>query len=325
MALSHLVVTRQIGKARHVTGVFVHALYVGSMMSSETCFTFNSQRMTLSAVKGGQPDHPALILVHGGRDQKRSWDQLAAHLISRFHVIRYDLRGHGESDWVSDGEYAVMDHVFDLASLIDHLQIRQVTLIGHSLGGNIALRYGGLFPGKIERLVAIEGLGPSPKMLAERLAEPAHERLQNWIEQRRSMSQRQPRRMISTDEAHKRMRAAFPHLPVELTMHLTRTGLRQNQDGTMSWAYDPAGMGRSPSDIPHDALVDLWQRISCPVWLVYGADSWASNPAEDGRAANFSCAEVTEFKAAGHWVHHDQFDNFRMHLDQFLGHTDHTG
>ena len=185
-----------------------------------------------------------MVLVHGGRDQKRSWDHVAGALSANYRVIAFDLRGHGESDWVSDGDYGVMDHVFDLASLLKTLNIDRFTLIGHSLGGNIALRYAGLYPEQIEKLVAIEGLGPSPRMLEERKSKSVTERLTEWVEQRRTLSDRAPRIMANIDEAKERMKAAFLHLPDDLIQHLTETGVKSNKDGTVSWAYDPAGMGR---------------------------------------------------------------------------------
>lgn len=275
--------------------------------------------MTLAYAEWGHSDAPPLLLVHGGRDQKRSWDRVAARLSSTYHVIAHDLRGHGESDWVSDGDYGVMDHVFDLASLVDHLGLTRFTLVGHSLGGNITLRYAGLYPDQIEKLVAIEGLGPSPKMLAERKAQPVTERLTNWIEQRRQLSDRAPRVMENLGAAEARMQAAFTHLPNDLIHHLTKTGVKQNADGSVSWAYDPAGLGRSPSDIPHEDFVHLWGQISCPTWLVYGAESWASNPAEDGRAKPFQDATVSLIEKAGHWLHHDQYEDFMCQLETFLG------
>jgi len=280
---------------------------------------FSSQRLSLAFAEWGAKDAPPLLLVHGGRDQKRSWDRVAARLSQTYRVVAHDLRGHGESDWVSDGDYGVMDHVFDLASLVDHLGWDRFTLIGHSLGGNITLRYAGLYPEQIDKLVAIEGLGPSPKMLAERRAQPVTERLGNWIEQRRQLSGRAPRKMENLDAAKARMKAAFPHLPDDLIHHLTETGVKQNPDGTVSWAYDPAGMGRSPSDISHEDFVHLWTEITCPTWLVYGAESWASNPAEDGRAEPFQNARVSLIEKAGHWLHHDQFDDFMNQLEAFLG------
>ena len=281
--------------------------------------TFSSQRLTLSYAEWGDPTAPPLFLVHGGRDQKRSWDRVAARLSQSYRVFAHDLRGHGESDWVSDGDYGVMDHVFDLASFADHIGVERFTLIGHSLGGNITLRYAGLFPDRIEKLVALEGLGPSPRMLAERQAQPVTERLTQWMEQRRSLSDRSARVMASLEVAQARMKAAFEHLPDDLVHHLTKTGVKTNEDGSVSWAYDPAGLGRSPSDISHADFVHLWTQITCPTWLVYGADSWASNPAEDGRAEPFQNAEVSVIERAGHWLHHDQFDVFMRDLQTFLG------
>ena len=52
--------------------------------------------------------------------------------------------------------------------------------------------------------------------------------------------------------------------------------------------------------------------------LAYGLDSWASNPAEDGRAAHFQNAEVVTFRDAGHWLHHDRFEQFMAELRRFL-------
>jgi len=284
--------------------------------------TFSSQRLTLSFCEWGEEDAPPLVLVHGGRDQKRSWDNVAGALSQSHRVIAFDLRGHGQSDWVSDGDYGVMDHVFDLASLVDHLGLDRFRLIGHSLGGNITLRYAGLHPSKIEKLVAIEGLGPSPRMLKERQALSVTDRLTQWLDQRRQLSGRLPRRMETLEVAKGRMKAAFEHLPDDLIHHLTETGVKTNADGTVSWAYDPAGLGRSPSDIPHEDFVELWRQITCPTWLVYGANSWASNPAEDGRIAPFQNAQVSVIEAAGHWLHHDQFEVFMRELNGFLGKPD---
>ena len=58
--------------------------------------------------------------------------------------------------------------------------------------------------------------------------------------------------------------------------------------------------------------------IACPTLLLYGTDSWASNPEKDGRIEYFGTAEVIEFENAGHWLHHDQFDRFIATLREFL-------
>lgn len=292
--------------------------------TTPTEHTFTSQRLSLSYAAWGNPDAPLALLVHGGRDQKRSWDWVARELAGDYHVIAHDLRGHGQSDHVNDGEYAVMDHVFDLASLVSHLgeahpeKTAPFTLIGHSLGGNIAVRYAGIFPDKIKQLVSIEGLGSSPKMITERAAISLETRLQDWVDQRQKLSTRTSRIMADAAEAEARMRAAHGHLSDEQIQHLTLHGICENADGTVSWRYDPAGMGRSPSDITQAEFEELWARITCPTWLVYGANSWASNPERDGRAKHFQNATITEIADANHWVHHDQFGAFMTGLRNFL-------
>ena len=63
---------------------------------------------------------------------------------------------------------------------------------------------------------------------------------------------------------------------------------------------------------------ELWGRITCPTLLIYGAESWASNPIEDGRVVYFQNATVSLYEQAGHWVHHDQLDAVRLELERFL-------
>ena len=281
-------------------------------------FSFSSQRLTLSACAWGDEARPLVILVHGGLDQKRSWDWTASALAARYRVVAFDLRGHGKSDWVNDGDYGVMDHVYDLASLVDHLGADRFRIVGHSLGGNIVLRYAGLYPEKIVKLAAIEGMGPSPKMRAEREAIPTGERLLKWIDDRRARSVRAPRVMKDFDEALARMTKAHSHLRADQLEHLTRTGIKTESDGTVRWAYDPAALGRSPTEITYDDFKALLGAIDCPVWLSVGEKSWASNPEQDGRASFLRDVRVTEYPGAGHWLHHDNTERFLSDLTEFL-------
>ncbi len=146
-----------------------------------------SQRLRLHYVDWGNPDAPPLLLVHGGRDHCRNWDWVAQELAPKWHIIAPDLRGHGDSQWSQDGTYLMMNYIYDLAQLIHQQKLAPVTIVAHSLGGNIALRYTGLYPENVAKLVAIEGLGPSPKMLAERFAKGFPTRMQTWIDEQRKL------------------------------------------------------------------------------------------------------------------------------------------
>ena len=279
---------------------------------------FFSQRLRLHYVDWGNPDAPTLILLHGGRDHCRNWDWVAGELANDWHIIAPDLRGHGDSAWSPDGNYTMSAFTYDFAQLI-HQQARgPVHIIAHSLGGSIALRYTGLYPENVAKIVAIEGLGPSPKMVAARQKIDFAERFREWVSDQRKLSSRMPKRYASIEEALGRMQAENSHLSAAQAEHLTRHGILQNEDGSYSWKFDNYVRSFSPVDMSLDDLQTLWGRITCPTRLVYGAESWASNPAEDGRLGYFNNATVTRYEQAGHWVHHDQTEKFVAEMRDFL-------
>ncbi|APW72673.1 MULTISPECIES: alpha/beta fold hydrolase [Sphingopyxis] len=288
------------------------------MASGPTSHSFISQRLKLHYVDWGNDDAPPLLLVHGGRDHCRSWDWVAERLCDRYHVIAPDLRGHGDSAWSPDGNYDMDAFVYDLAQLIHQLDLAPVTIVAHSMGGNVALRYTGLYPDNVRKLVAIEGLGPSPKMLAERAAKPVADRFRQWIEDKRQAAGRIPKRYATLDDALARMMAENSYLTPEQARHLTVQGINRNEDGSWSWKFDNYLNVWSGFDMPQDDIASLWAAIACPTLLLYGADSWASNPEKDGRLEHFRTAKVIEFEKAGHWLHHDQFDRFMSTLEEFL-------
>ena len=279
---------------------------------------YTSQRLRLHYLDWGNPDAPPLILQHGGMDHGRSWDPVALALKDDWHVIVPELRGHGDSQWTPDGDYTMAAYVYDFAQLIHQQNLAPVTIVAHSLGGNIALRYAGTYTDNVSKLVAIEGLGPSPKVLAERAQKTPAERLSEWIDRKRDLSGRQPKRYPSLQEAAARMQDKNQFLTKEMADHLTRYGVNQNEDGTYSWKFDNYLRAWPPSDMPQTDLDYLWGQISCPTLLMYGEESWATNPEEDGRLAKFKNAKVETYANAGHWVHHDRFEDFVASLKRFL-------
>ena len=283
-----------------------------------TSHFFVSQRLRLHYVDWGNPDKPLLLLVHGGRDHCRNWDATALALRDQWHVVAPDLRGHGDSAWSPDGNYDMLSFVYDLAQLVEHLGAPTVTIVAHSLGGNIALRYTGLFPDRVEKLIAIEGLGPSPTIIAEQAATPLADHLRTWIANKRAAAGRVPKRYPSFDAALDRMQAENGHLSEAQAHHLTLHGINRNEDGSWSWKFDNYVNVWSFVDIQREEIAGLWAAITCPTLLFYGAKSWASNPERDGRLAHFNTARVIELEDAGHWLHHDQFDRFIAELRTFL-------
>ncbi len=280
--------------------------------------SFTSQRLRLHYADWGNPGAPPLILQHGGRDHCRSWDWVAQELRHDWHVIAPDLRGHGDSAWAPDGNYEMAGLVYDFAQLIHSLDLAPVTIVAHSLGGNIATRYAGLYPENVRKLMSIEGLGPSPKSRAEREAKGMPTRFRDWIDEKRTASGRLVRRYPTIEAAYERMKSENAYLTDEQARHLTVHGISRNEDGTWSWKFDNYLNVWAPFDLAATDVEALWAAICCPTLLLYGANSWASNPDNDGRMAHFHHAQVIEFAEAGHWLHHDQFDRFIGVLRDFL-------
>ncbi|MDP1875317.1 alpha/beta fold hydrolase [Phenylobacterium sp.] len=286
-------------------------------MEGPTSHFYFSQRLRLHYVDWGNEGAEPLLLVHGGRDHCRNWDWVAQRLRDRYHIIAPDLRGHGDSAWAIGGGYDMGAYIYDIAQIVHQKGLAPVTIIAHSMGAGIALNYCGAYPDAVKKIVAIEGLGPSPAVMAEQAKRTVDQRLRDWIEDRRKNSGRSPRRYATLDEAYARMAEENPHLSPEQARHLTIFGAHQNEDGTFSWKFDNHsrwGMG----GLSHADQHYLWSQITCPVLLMRGEESWASDPQADGRIKHFQNAHLVNFEGAGHWVHHDQLEAFMAEVEGFL-------
>ena len=277
-----------------------------------------SQRLRLHYVDWGNEGAPPMLLIHGGRDHCRNWDWVAEAFRDDYHIIAPDLRGHGDSQWLLGGSYDHVDYVYDIAQLLHQRKHTPVTIIGHSLGGSISLLYSGLYPETVSKLVSIEGMGPPPEIHERRINQPLHRRLDHWVKDLRQISGRIPRRYRSLEDAYERMQTENPHLTEDQARHLTIHGSIQNEDGTYSWKFDNYVRALAPVGLPQEEQYELYSRITCPTLLFRGTESWAADPATDGRVACFRDARFANIEGAGHWVHHDQLEEFVARTRAFL-------
>ena len=275
---------------------------------------YSSQRLRMHYVVWGDERKPPLILVHGTRDHARSWDRVAEALLDRYCVYAPDLRGHGDSAWAMGGNYSIIDYALDLHSLGEAIGREPYTIIGHSLGGGVTLHYAGTFPEKVARLITIEGLGG---IHWQRERRPAHVRMRQWVENMHRLETRTPHLYPTIEDATQRMIEANRHLTPELARHLTAHGVRET-DGGLAWKFDNYTHAGSPYEFNMEDARDLWNQIRCPMLLVWGKESWGNRSGVMDFSAfhDFRSVEVAD---AGHWVHHDQFEVFMRHVNEFLG------
>ncbi len=100
----------------------------------------------------GPADRPPLVFANSLGTDLRIWDTVVERLADRFHIIRYDKRGHGLSE-ATEPPYPLTDHVGDLVGLLDHLGIGRIAMVGLSVGGLIAQGLAALHPERVAALV----------------------------------------------------------------------------------------------------------------------------------------------------------------------------
>lgn len=237
--------------------------------------------MELSALHWGDPQSPKLVLLHGGGANAHWWDHLAPTLSRRFHVVALDFRGHGESDHTSEVEPGAFQR--DLEALLEHLGGDEICLIGHSMGGHVALDHA-------SRLAATRGV------VAIEVARGAARR-----ENRRARLALAARRSYRTrEEAVERFRF-LPRSPLaaeSLRLAIAEHSVSQEPDGRFGFKFDPRWFS-----LPRSAPPDLSQ-VRCPVLVVRGAESGLLTA--DGMAelvSELPRATALEIAGAGHNVH----------------------
>lgn len=101
----------------------------------------------------GGAGRPPLVLLHGFLGSSRNWQTAGADLAAEFHVLAVDLRNHGRSPHVSDMTYDAM--VGDLLEWMGAHNLMKVALLGHSMGGKVAMRLACRHPGRVVRLIVV--------------------------------------------------------------------------------------------------------------------------------------------------------------------------
>ncbi|MGI9163293.1 MAG: alpha/beta fold hydrolase, partial [Mycobacterium sp.] len=97
---------------------------------------------------------PALLLIHGIGDNSTTWEPVHSELAKRFTVIAPDLLGHGKSD-KPRADYSVAAYANGMRDLLSVLDIDRVTVVGHSLGGGVAMQFAYQFPQLVERMILV--------------------------------------------------------------------------------------------------------------------------------------------------------------------------
>ncbi|MEJ2740434.1 MAG: alpha/beta hydrolase, partial [Dehalococcoidia bacterium] len=210
------------------------------------------------------------------------------------------LRGHGESDWSE--QYSLRDYVADLECFIDTLQLPELVLIGHSLGGIISTIYTANNPGRVKGLVIID-IGPEIK------AEGVEFRNREWAVE--------PPFYNSMNEAIEYAKRIHPYHADSYIKNDLAYGLKHVGEGKLIYRYDQKVREiewRSP-----EWLWDYIKMIVCPALVIHGVESDLLDTEVAHRmAATLAFGSVVDIERAAHTVQGDRPEEFESAVKRFL-------
>jgi pimeloyl-ACP methyl ester carboxylesterase len=270
------------------------------------------------------PDQIPLVMVHGWMDVAASF-QFVVDALSRDHyVIAPDWRGYGQTPAGGVDNFWFPDYLADLDFLLDHYAPGiQVNLVGHSMGGNVAMLYSGVRPERIRRLVNLEGFG-----MPATTPDQAPGRFAMWMDELKKLH-----------AGHMDLKAY--NGPEGVARRLMKTNPRLGQDKAtwlaQHWAHEDAqGKWRILGDPAHkitnaqlyrvDELMEIYRRISMPVLSVEASSSsldlwWKGKytlAQYHERLKTVPRVEIARIEDAGHMMHHDQPEVLAALIERFI-------
>ncbi len=265
----------------------------------------------------GDARSPKLFLLHGWMDVSASFQFLVDCLERDWYVIAPDWRGFGLTEWARDG-YWFPDYYADLDALLDIYEPKApVSLVAHSMGGNIAGVYAGVRPHRVAKLISLEGFGASRTK-----PEDAPARFERWLDEVLEPPQFGP--YASFDAVAARLKKNNARLADDKALFLAQHWAKQIAPGVVTLNSDSKHKMVNPVLNRIEEVFACWQRITAPVLWVSGADSsargWRADIASQlaqRKAAIPNLSEVV-LPECGHMMHHDQPEQLARVIEDFL-------
>jgi pimeloyl-ACP methyl ester carboxylesterase len=198
----------------------------------------------------------ACLLIHGFADGEYVWHDLSVETAALCRTITVDLRGHGRSSWSDSATYTLGAHLSDILHVIVAAQVRRIVVVGHSLGGQIALEMAASYPALIVGIVVVDFAPEQNEIGTQQLLTNLKLSLRNYS---------------SIADYAAWLEATRPLTPRHLLSRIATESLREAPDGGFILRLDPR-LADLPDD-PRKHSAGAWNRlkmVQCPVLLVRG-------------------------------------------------------
>ena len=275
--------------------------------------------VTLAADAYGSDADPAVVLLHGGGQTRHSWDNTARRLgAAGWYALTVDMRGHGESDWSPDGDYAFERFADDVRAIARSLPA-QPALVGASLGGMASLMAVGESADEIATALVLVDIAPRVELAG--------------VARIRAFMRQGLDGFPDLESAADAIASYNPHRPRPKDLSGLKKNLRLKEDGRWYWHWDPAFMALQEPDEPGldglpsrrmvqaERLEEAARRLRLPTLLVRGGSSDLLS--KEGAAAMLALvphAKEVDVAGAGHMVAGDRNDRFNAAVIEFLEH-----
>jgi pimeloyl-ACP methyl ester carboxylesterase len=263
-------------------------------------------RMRFHYLDWGTAGLPPVVFLHGGGLNAHTWDLVCAALRLERHCLAFDQRGHGESEWSPQMDYATERHVEDIHAFFDALGLRRFVLVGMSLGGVNALAWAGRHGQRLAGLVLVD-VGPEIRVdgvrkIAAFTSEAAPlDSVEAFVERALAFNPRRNRDLLRRSLLH---------------------NLRRMPDGRWMWKYDQRHRGKVDPAAYARRRQLLWSAvdaIDCPTLVVRGAQSDVFHDEDAERlAGRLRHGRWVRIEGAGHTVQGDNPADLLVALRGFL-------
>ena len=270
--------------------------------------------IALNVVEWSQTGVP-MLLLHGYSNEAHIWDDFIPTVADHYRVMAIDLRGHGDSDWHPEGAYAYQDHVEDIEAIVAGLGLERLVVVGHSLGGRIAMLYGGRNPEKLAGLVIVDSAPEIDRRGSVRISMEAAENADPSFG--------------SLAEYEQMLVHLYPAATSASIRRMAQFGAKQRpEDGRWILKMDTAfrravsGDGGEIEKLHAEAQEAMWKalaEIPCPTLVVRGAasDILAAEIADRMVDEVLPQGQLAVIPQAGHSVMTDNPEGFNAALAKF--------
>jgi pimeloyl-ACP methyl ester carboxylesterase len=264
---------------------------------------------------GSNPD--PLVLLHGWGDSGETYQFLVDAFAADRTCVALDMRGFGRTQRPDDG-YWFPDYLADLDAVLDQLvPDAAVDLVGHSMGGNVAMLYAGARPQRVRRLVSLEGFG-----MTRTTPEQAPARYAQWLDEVKRGSE------FNIYESHEMFTRVLarrnPRTSKDRLDFIARSWGQERSDGRIELRADPKHKRVNPVLYQREQAEACWRAIEAPLLFVIGDQSELakrmSDDIDEQRLRTlFRHGRFATVEDAGHMVHHERPEQVAALIEAFLG------